>query len=101
MRWWSDTLQRREWLAPVLSQIVPCRVAALDERNLFRPRPVLDHLLTANGIADILKFLPVHQPIDSVFLRETFYFASLVLLHAPEQIIGDPRVMRRDLLESM
>jgi hypothetical protein len=63
-----------------------------DNGNAFLAIQTLNLLLPLDGIADVAIFFEVHQAVDVVFLRESFYLTALVLCDSACDVVCHPGV---------
>src|SRR5438034_891179 len=75
-----------------MRQVFPGGVALFNQSDLAGSNPALDLLLAGNGLTNVLQLLEVDQPSDVVLAREPGDQATLVLIHSPHDVVGDPRV---------
>src|SRR5207247_8836492 len=75
-----------------MRQVFPGGVDVFNQSDLAGSTPALDLLLAGNGLTNVLQLLEVDQPSDVVLAREPGDQATLVLIHSPHDVVGDPRV---------
>jgi hypothetical protein len=94
-------------LVPPVAQVLPLRVALLDQRNLSLPLPTLQLFFASNGCRNLPIGLVIEQavnPIGSGSIKLSHYHPILggesakrvlfVLTHSKGQIAGDADVQR-------
>ena len=79
---------------PTLAQIVPCRIALLNQRNFLRANPSLQLLFPRNRAVRPGKPLEPDQPVAVIGIRESHVFPLLVFEDALPQIAGHTDVKR-------
>jgi hypothetical protein len=71
---------------PVTAQIGPCRVQALDERDLFRTSPSLELFFAGDRLPDVTVSLKPHQAVAVVTSRKAIMFLPFVLEDASVKV---------------
>ena len=78
---------KRHLRAPVLRQISPMRIHRFDQRNLLRPSPALQLLLTVDRPHDFVEAFPVDKSIYFVSCGEPLDLSFFVLHHTHIEVI--------------
>src|SRR5689334_645341 len=79
-------------VVPTLTQIVPVRVQALDQRDLFLSPPPLYLFFSVDCSSDIVEALPIDQSALAKLIRESFQDLFFVLPGALGEVAGNSRV---------
>jgi hypothetical protein len=80
--------------SPLFREILPSLVSRLDQRDLLRPAPALQLLLTIDCLPYVIKPFVIHQARTVIFARESLELAALVLKHSPLDVVGHADVQR-------
>src|SRR5665647_490598 len=75
-------------------KIDPVRIVFFYQRNLPRPRPFLQPLLTMDGSFDVFEAFEIDQPVHVIFLGEAFGGARFVLVRPANEVVGYADVKR-------
>ena len=77
-----------------MAQILPLRVALLDQRNLSLPLPTLQLFFASNGCRNLPIGLVIAQAVNPILGGESTKRVLFVLTHSKGQIAGDADVQR-------
>ena len=75
-------------------EVIPLRVALMDQPHLPRPRPMLDVFLSLNGSANVVMTFDENQPLQAMSLAKAFCNAVTMLLNPTRQIGGHANIKR-------
>src|SRR5262245_44368243 len=78
----------------LLAQITPLRVRVLDERELPRPTPALQAMLTRARFENGRVLLEIDELVDAVPAGEAGNELAFVLTHPADEIVGDTDIER-------
>ena len=81
-----------ELLTPSFGQVLPRRILCSDQRDSLSPSPRFDLLLASDGVAYLMEYLVINEPVNVVSLREALDFSALVLQGPPIDVICDSGV---------
>jgi hypothetical protein len=75
-------------------QIIPIGIELFYQSDFPGPIPLPQLLFAFDRVFDIVELLEVDEPVELVFLRETFYRLQVMLGYATNNIIGYTDVKR-------
>ena len=79
---------------PLACQIQPVRVEEFDQRNLLRSSPPLELPFAIYCLLNFVERFPIQQPLNSIFVRESFNAVKFVLEEATVEIARHADVER-------
>src|SRR5215471_9867365 len=90
-------LIHRGVLLPVIAQIQPPRVHALNKSNFPTAAPTLELLLTRDGIVNVPKVLKPNE-VQTIAFRKSFYISIPMLIQTQGNVVRHPNVQSRATL---
>src|SRR5882724_2927701 len=79
---------KRHVRSPLLCQVLPFGVDRRNQRNLLRPNPAFQLLLTTHRFPNVVKTFLVDETIAMILVRKSFEFPTFVFCYAAVDVIG-------------